>query len=1110
MPLTREQVLADFQPQPGDRLAWAESIAQARWEPIAAEIESLRQHQGTIVNPFSLDAHPGKSRVPASLHEFAEHVWHRLDTANNVWLPIKAKQLPMVLVPDAESSKFEERSDNHFIPILLCAFGGDGCWYIWRNTKHNVRTAPFPPNRIVINHNVMYDARYFSCEYKHHGATTYLDTMSMATAIYGVSSQQRALHKALEKNKAEGKGIPAWAHYSCAVSLKSLVKQVFGHDMPKTVRDELVEHPYHVMMAGVCGENDGVPTTLYEYCCDDVKWTLKLFFHLYDKLSNPDDPVFPSPVTWIGMIELGRVRVFLRDFDGFRERSEDEWQVQKERLRTMVLAISHGALKDFEVERNRWLAENVEGSVEQIELRLAKLKTLAADVGVRIAEAMAEQISMRTIKKAQGKAVEPSVTAQLSKLAAELVALRAKKKKIQDRRKEVTESLKTTKDALAGLSDHIEVWGSTYKVQGLDWRLCSSGNYKGYPIWYRDLSKPTEASPLGFSPSSRIFINLLRLRWGNEPIFWEKIDRSGTWRTEAAYLPHPVKGQGEPISKVLNKDYADHVRTTMLSSKTLSLEDFQEFYDTLQSLAQWTSYRKRYASVYALNTEHDGVVCKTDVVPAGTLTRRATSGLWVVAPKPNRSKIGSEIMFHICAKPGYLVGGADLDSQESKLLALLADCYIGKLAGNGWTHSVLYGDKDKATDIHSLVAGQVLPGVEDGRQHAKGLNFGCVPVETSKAFIEDRGWVNVGQVQLGDRILAYDPTTETYQFTEVQQLNRYEQREVFTLKDSKGWEIESTLGHRWVCSDGTFITTSDIISGTAYRKSIVHEVTNNTYQKVTIPVSELRLGTYRFAQAVWCPTTAFGTWVVQQGDTTTITGNSAYGAGIEKLATMLANKLGLPWEEAYAKASAFINYLKGDRGIAVECFTVLRRLSRTNDVRTSILRVKVPNAINARYTRSYSYSGGQTREKYEFVTTAQNWQIQSAGVDQLHLLLVILRHLFDHYGVDATLMVPIHDAVYYSVDPEHEEAFRACMDAGHRIMQEISYEQASLYVADVLDLSHRNIIEPPANGLYYHKIKLGDSLGMLENPKYFDAIEKDKADEVGLGIDIENREEAMV
>ncbi|KAM9711517.1 DNA polymerase subunit gamma-1 isoform 4-T4 [Dama dama] len=111
------------------------------------------------------------------------------------------------------------------------------------------------------------------------------------------------------------------------------------------------------------------------------------------------------------------------------------------------------------------------------------------------------------------------------------------------------------------------------------------------------------------------------------------------------------------------------------------------------------------------------------VVTAGTITRRAVEPTWLTASNARPDRVGSELKAMVQAPPGYVLVGADVDSQELWIAAVLGDAHFAGMHGCtafGWM--TLQGRKSRGTDLHSKTAATV--GIS--REHAKIINYGRI------------------------------------------------------------------------------------------------------------------------------------------------------------------------------------------------------------------------------------------------------------------------------------------------------------------------------------------------------------------------------------------------
>ncbi|EMP35215.1 DNA polymerase subunit gamma-1 [Chelonia mydas] len=111
------------------------------------------------------------------------------------------------------------------------------------------------------------------------------------------------------------------------------------------------------------------------------------------------------------------------------------------------------------------------------------------------------------------------------------------------------------------------------------------------------------------------------------------------------------------------------------------------------------------------------------VITAGTITRRAVEPTWLTASNARADRVGSELKAMVQVPPGYYLVGADVDSQELWIAAVLGEAHFAGMHGCtafGWM--TLQGKKSNATDLHSKTASTV--GIS--REHAKVFNYGRI------------------------------------------------------------------------------------------------------------------------------------------------------------------------------------------------------------------------------------------------------------------------------------------------------------------------------------------------------------------------------------------------
>lgn len=691
--------------------SWIDTIGRTLWNP----------HHKKIVEFFKTPC-PKYTDVLFSLKARNIHNltplpgWSKL--GDRGFEPCSENDLPMVMVFDAEAVRAQEGSP--YKPFLAFVWG-DGCYWAWLPESQQVPwIIPFPPKRIVIGQNsTAYDTRLFSCEYDQENFlapnTIHVDTFCLATMVCGLSNQQKTAYEQQQSQIKSGKGAKEWVSRASPRDLASLCKFFCGIEISKAVRKDGIETKF---------EKDfnfhRLPTDVIEYCAQDV-WAT---FHLAQVLfARVDNDFFTSPVSWWGVQELSQSRFHLKDYDAFLEQSEKDYQVVKTKNAEFIKAIATKELLRGDQLIRAFIDAYLEAFEAERDAVLSEAEALDADSFP--SNVMPEYAFEDFLKRLgflqptqMGLATKGNLNFTVNKIkygTGWATALKAGGSKLKTKLIKFLSGL-LERDRKALVKQLFSVVPPPLKDSPLDWSRLTTGDNKGQIRWAAALSKNDYEI-------NRDAIVLLQLEWKYEPIYWEPIKTekgtAGTWRTDSERLPHPG-GPGKNLDSPLCKDYLVHAASGDLKSKIISKERLIELFEDLNSIAQWTSFRKRLGAVYRLPVEgSDNLVLTTsDIVPIGTVTRRVTSPVWQVSPKPSE-KIGSGLMRHVSVPDGFSIVGTDFDQEESWMATVLTDAKAGKIGSNPWCQAVLDGDKDKGTDDHSLTAKQL--GI--ARKHAKTLNF---------------------------------------------------------------------------------------------------------------------------------------------------------------------------------------------------------------------------------------------------------------------------------------------------------------------------------------------------------------------------------------------------
>ncbi|KAK4696522.1 DNA polymerase gamma 1, partial [Lecanoromycetidae sp. Uapishka_2] len=281
----------------------------------------------------------------------------------------------------------------------------------------------------------------------------------------------------------------------------------------------------------------------------------------------------------------------------------------------------------------------------------------------------------------------------------------------------------------------------------------------GLPQWYKDLFATSEAD-IALTVRTRIAPLLLRLSWDGYPLIWsdkygwtfkvplasadiyndkpvvncdmsdeKNLDIRDDRRHRYFKLPHKDGPQAR-CANPLAKGYLQYFESGVLSSEYSYAKEALEMN---ASCSYWISARDRIRSQMVVYDNDTVGIQRRDpsrelgyilpqVIPMGTITRRAVENTWLTASNAKANRVGSELKSMIKAPPGYCFVGADVDSQELWIASLVGDAQFGLHGGNAIGFMTLEGTKAAGTDLHSKTA-KIL-GIS--RNDAKVFNYGRI------------------------------------------------------------------------------------------------------------------------------------------------------------------------------------------------------------------------------------------------------------------------------------------------------------------------------------------------------------------------------------------------
>ena len=579
--------------------------------------------------------------------------------------------------------------------IMACA-ASESAWYSWLSpslvddqNEEKCHLIPFgdpQKPRVIVGHNVGYDRARVREEYNlAQSRNCFLDTMSLHIAVNGMCSRQRPTWMKHKKNKElrerverEGHGDDLremlnaglledeeelWVRRSSINSLRDVAKFHCGIELDKGERDQFEGEN----MVGV-SENWH---KLLDYCAQDVVAT----HEVYRKVLPQFLRVCTHPVSFAALRHLSSVILPVnRSWGRYIKDAEEAYQRISDGVKGRLVELAEQAL---EVKDKPEVYEN--------------------DEWLRQLDWTGQEVRYLKVKKGE---TEPRLAKQ--------------------------------------------------KMPGM-------------PKWYKDLFGK-ENSPINLSVRSRIAPILLRLRWDKRPLIWtEKFGwafRVPREEAEEKYKSSPLvrcdlsNEKSEAIRNDIDNVYyklphkdgpASRCATPLakgflqyFESQTLSSEYplAREALEMNAACSYWISARERIRSQMVIyQSDLEGVaggegeegpdevgIILPQLIPMGTVTRRAVERTWLTASNAKPNRLGSELKAKVIAPPGYAFVGADVDSQELWIASLLGDAQFKMHGGNALGFMTLEGTKANGTDLHSKTA-KIL---NISRNNAKVFNYGRI------------------------------------------------------------------------------------------------------------------------------------------------------------------------------------------------------------------------------------------------------------------------------------------------------------------------------------------------------------------------------------------------
>lgn len=621
----------------------------------------------------------------------------------------------------------------------------------------------FKRPRIVVGHNVSYDrARVKEQYWLERTGLRFIDTMSFHTCVSGVTSYQKALLKAGDREDDE------WSKLSSLNNLSKVHNLYCGSEISKEKRN--------VFVTGTLLDIQQDFQRLMSYCGSDVIATHSVLCKLLPMFLER----FPHPVTLAGMLELGLAYL----------PTNSNWQ--------KYINDANQTFEDLDNEAKFLLAQHADEACQLLHNEEYKKSLWLWDQDWSVKKFKLKK------KPSVKKSIKKSLTNEIEdcQIKSNVVSQEITHKEWDDWDQDSHKNLETRFKYLMDMENLLPV-----KIPHLP----------GYPEWYRKLCPKISSSdwvpgPEMISTGMQVTPKLLSLTWKSLPlhfvrghgwgqlvpycteipidsqsvpmqeliVYCQKMYNGSLCKCELAMNQSPssihkavetslVKflctknnnkqksikvelteglckasmGEGCGLIKLPHKDGAhlnvgnplakDFIYKFSENGLASSNSKAERIIEISRMLSYWRNNRERVEKqmVVWLNKrdiprtiffdEHSslGAILPL-VIVSGTLTRRAVEPTWMTASNALDERVGSELRAMVQAPPGYCLVGADVDSQELWIASVIGDAYSVREHGAtpfGWM--TLSGQKSDETDMHSVTAKAV--GISRG--HAKIINY---------------------------------------------------------------------------------------------------------------------------------------------------------------------------------------------------------------------------------------------------------------------------------------------------------------------------------------------------------------------------------------------------
>lgn len=607
----------------------------------------------------------------------------------------------------------------------------------------------FKEPKIIIGHNVSYDrARIKEQYWIENTAARFLDTMSLHVCVSGVTSYQRAMLKA---HKELSEDDQAWGGLTSLNSLKEV------HKLYCEKEERLDKERRNIFMEGTLKDIRDDFQNLMSYCANDVVATNEVVKQLYPMFIGR----FSHPATLAGMLELGTAYLPVNtNWTRYINEANLTYEDLDIESKTLLSQRADNACRlkhDEKYKNDLWMWDQ---DWSEQELNLKKGKPAVSNFP---------------------KTPLPEASSDELKELSEKFQRLMDRKYLLPTRRPLLPGYPLWYRKLCEKNNDFGAWkpgpvdiGTGMRVAPKLLSLC----WEGYPLHYIKgegwgFLMPNKSERLddedGEIPLEQLVMKCPVLGSKNEASesesseamasLWKDVEQnlskktyyskkpkkqqenprerycgSGVWCNIELEnccwffkLPHK-DGKSKNVGNPLAKDFINKFSENVLSGEGKIPERIIEI---ARMLSYWRNNRDRIMGqivcwlptaalpkhLASKEMEYGAII--PQVVVCGTLTRRAMEPTWMTASNSKLERVGSELRGMVQAPDGYKIVGADVDSQELWIAAVLGDSGAGIHGATPFGWMTLSGSKSSGTDLHTITAKAI--GIS--RDHAKVINY---------------------------------------------------------------------------------------------------------------------------------------------------------------------------------------------------------------------------------------------------------------------------------------------------------------------------------------------------------------------------------------------------